>query len=266
LTGKAFYLNIRDMPTVGISMRLELETRRFYLGRDYSEALFALGATPLHICLIPERRYIAECLDRLHGILIPGSDTDVDPHRFGEEPHPRLRRVLPEKEEFDFLILEEAYKRKMPVLGICYGMQIINVWHGGTLFQDIESQIPEAIKHEQGISADWLSHSISISNDGILSEIASAGNLEGNKIRVNSHHHQAVRDIGRGLKGIAWSKDGVIEAIEGEDKDHFILGVQWHPELSWRTDTFSREIFCRFINECLAYEKASKTRLRASFE
>ncbi len=122
-------------------MRLELETNRFYLGRDYSEALENFGAIPLHISLIPKKEYIAEALKTLDGILLPGSNSDVDPLIYGEEPLPKLGQVVPEKDETDLLVLREAERLKMPVLAICFGMEVLNVSRGGTLVQDIKSQV-----------------------------------------------------------------------------------------------------------------------------
>jgi putative glutamine amidotransferase len=105
-----------------MTTRLELETRRFYLGRDYSEAVAAAGGIPVQIPLIPERQYIESVVGGLDGILLPGSDTDVDPARFGEEPHPKLKKVIPEKDATDLMVLEEVEKLNLPVLAICYGM------------------------------------------------------------------------------------------------------------------------------------------------
>jgi Predicted glutamine amidotransferases len=226
-------------------MRLELETRRFYLGRDYSEALEGLGAIPFHMSLIPNREYISGCLKNLDGILLPGSDTDVDPHHFGEEPHPNLKKIIPEKDATDLLVLEEAERLAMPVLGICFGMQVLNVSRGGSIFQDIESQIPSAIKHEQGVPLERNSHSLEIAGGSLLSEISG-----GAKVRVNSHHHQSIKKVGENLRATAWAKDGVLEGIEDTRAGRFVLGVQWHPELSWRTDDFSRGIFETFIRSC----------------
>lgn len=227
-------------------MRLELETRRFYLGRDYSEALEGVGAIPLHIALIPNKDYIRQVLKTLDGILLPGSDTDVDPLRFGAEPHPKLKRIIYDKEETDLLVLAEAEKLKIPVLGICFGMQVLNVFRGGTLIQDIEAEIPNCIKHEQGIPLARNSHSIVVEKESILSSL-----IEDEKATVNSHHHQAIGKIGKNLKATAWAKDEVIECIEDTGKDNFVMGVQWHPELSWDKNYLSRRIFERFIQECV---------------
>lgn len=226
-------------------MRLELETRRFYLGRDYSEAIEAAGGLPVHIPLIPEDDYVAAIVGGLDGILLPGSDTDVDPLRFGEEPSPKLKKVIPEKDETDLLVLAHAELRELPVLGICYGMQALNVFRGGSLIQDIETHTVDHVKHEQGVPLARASHSVSVESTGVLGEIVGAP-----EARVNSHHHQAVATVGSELEAVAWAPDGIIEAIQDVRSDRFVLGVQWHPELSWNTDKLSREIFRRFVSEC----------------
>lgn len=223
-------------------MRLEIETRRFYLGRHYCEALEAAGAIPVHIPLIPKPDYISGVLEGLDGILLPGCDSDMDPAYYGEEPHPKLGRVVPEKDETDLLVLAEAERLGLPVLAICYGMQALNVYRGGTLIQDIESQVPNCIKHEQGKPLARNSHIIEIEKESVLS-------VEG-VLRVNSHHHQAVREPGRDLKVTARAKDGIIECIEDVTDGKFLLGVQWHPELSWSNDDLSGKIFKLFVERC----------------
>ncbi len=235
-------------PRIGLSMRLELETNRFYLGRDYSEALEHFGAIPFHISLIPKRDWISELLKHLDGILLPGSDTDVDPHYYSEDPHPLLKKVVPEKDSTDILLLEESEKLKLPVLAICYGMQALNVFYGGSLYQDIDSQIKNPIKHEQGMPLNRLSHSIKVKDESFLASLTKYTDLDGD-IKVNSHHHQAVKKVGRQMLATAWTNDGVIECIEGADRERFVLGVQWHPEISFQTDPLSKEIFNAFVEE-----------------
>ena len=233
-------------------MRLELETRRFYLGRDYCEALEAFGAIPFHILLIPDAEYIAQALENLDGILLPGCNSDVDPLLYGEEPHPKLGSVIPEKDETDLLVLAETEKLKMPVLAICFGMQILNVFRGGTLYQDIESQIPNCLKHEQGIPQARDSHSLKIAEESFIMRLITNTDLK-DKVKVNSSHHQAVKDLGNNLKSTAWAKDEVIECIEDVREDSFNIGVQWHPELSWKTDDLSKKIFETFVERCAEY-------------
>ena len=246
------YIFMKQRPRIGLTMRLELDSRRFYLGRDYCEALDASGGVPFHIGLIPDKKYIIESLKHLDGILLPGSDTDVDPHRFGEDPHLRLGKVIPEKDETDLMVLEEAEKLNIPVLGICYGMQALNVFRGGTLYQDIESQMSNSIKHEQGKPLDRNSHAIKIGQGSILARLITNNNAN-DVIRVNSTHHQAIKVVGKNLKATAWANDGVVECIEDIRENRFNLGVQWHPELSWKTDELSKQIFNVFVERCSKY-------------
>ncbi|MEO6050148.1 MAG: gamma-glutamyl-gamma-aminobutyrate hydrolase family protein [Pyrinomonadaceae bacterium] len=236
-------------PRIGITMRLEMATHRFYLGRDYSEAVEACGGVPVHLSLIPKAEYIAEAMADLDGILLPGSNTDVDPRYYGEEAHPKLGTVIPEKDETDRLVLAEIERLILPLLAICFGMQALNVMRGGTLIQDIESQVKGCIKHEQGLPATRTSHSLKIEKGSILSLLPSN---KGSKstVRVNSSHHQAVAKVGKHLKAVAWAKDGIIECIEETRKGRFALGVQWHPELTFNKDRFSKEIFELFIEKC----------------
>jgi putative glutamine amidotransferase len=230
-------------------MRLELETRRFYLGRDYSEAVEACGGVPVHISLIPKREYIAECVADLDGMLLPGCNSDVDPHYYGEEPHHNLGMVIPEKDETDRLVLAEVERLNLPLLAICYGMQALNVVRGGSLVQDIESQLPKSIKHEQGNPPNRNSHGLKIAPGSILAGLDAVKTAK-EPIRVNSSHHQAIKKVGRSLKAIAWAKDGVIEGIQDTRKGRFALGVQWHPEVTTDFDHISRDIFALFVEEC----------------
>lgn len=234
-----------EKPIIGITMRHEIETERFYLGRDYSEVLAVCGALPVHLSLIPEREYIFEILQKLDGILLPGSDSDVDPLRYGQEPQKDLKHVVPLKDQTDLLVLEAAEKCRLPLLGICYGLQVLNVHRGGTLWQDIPANFSDCVKHEQGHHRRRLSHSVQIEKN---SKVFAASGVE--QKLVNSFHHQAINKIGSNLKAVAWAQDGVIEAIEDTRQNQYVLGVQWHPELSWSTDEFSLNIFKMFVNEC----------------
>jgi putative glutamine amidotransferase len=230
-------------------MRLEMETSRFYLGRDYSEAIEAAGGIPVHIALIPKLEYISAVMDDLEGVLLPGSNTDVDPHLYGHEPHPKLGTVIPVKDQTDRLVLDEIERRKMPLLAICYGMQALNVHRGGTLVQDIESEVENCLKHEQGAPATRVSHGITVDKEGILARIDAVRNSAAS-VRVNSSHHQAIGEVGRDLIATSWAKDGVIESIEDPRDERFALGVQWHPELLTGHDEPSREIFKLFVAKC----------------
>lgn len=243
-------------PKIGITMRLEHETRRFYLGRDYSEAIEAAGGTPIHIALIPKEEFIADVVTTLDGIFLPGSASDIDPAYWNEDPHPRLGRVVPEKDRTDLMVLAEGGKRELPVFAICYGMQSLNVFRGGSLIQDIESEIKEPVQHQQGIPRDRNSHTIRIAAGSVIEKALGVGTLT---TKVNSHHHQAIRNVGKNLRPIAWANDGVIEGVEDVRDGRFAVGVQWHPELSWSTDGLSGNLFRLFVEECSARGRAANT-------
>lgn len=237
-------------PRIGVTMRIELETDRFYLSRYYSEAVEAAGGVPVHISLIPEEGYISAVMKHLDGVLLPGSDSDVDPLRYGREPHARLGAVHPLKDATDTLVLELIEREETPLLAICFGMQILNVFRGGTLIQDIESQMKDAIKHQQGAPRDRPSHRVRLLEGSLLGDLA--GELSA---VVNSHHHQAIETVGANLVATAWTADGLVEALEDPRAERFALAVQWHPEIGWGRDDFSKAIFARFI--AAAREKAA---------
>lgn len=243
-------------PRIGITMRIELGTDRFYLSRHYSEAVEAAGGLPIHISLIPKREYVAAATEGLDGILLPGSDSDVDPQRYGKEPHQALGSVHSIKDETDLLMLEEVERRRLPLFGICFGMQILNVSRGGTLIQDIASQVPAAIKHEQGAPRDRPSHRIRLLEESRLSSVVKL-----DAVVVNSHHHQAIETVGRDLVASAWTSDGLVEALEDPRSDRFVMAVQWHPELGWERDLLSQALFSRFVSEAAEYARTSQSQL-----
>lgn len=245
--------NENRRPRIGITMRIELETNRFYLARYYSEAVEAAGGLPVHIPLIPSADFVSGVMNSLDGLLLPGSDSDMDPLRYGREPHPRLGSVHPEKDETDLLALAAADEQAMPVLAICFGLQSLNVSRGGTLIQDIESQHPAAIKHQQGAPRDRHSHRVRLLDGSRLRQLAQADDAP-----VNSHHHQAIETVGRELVATAWASDGIIEAVEDPRDDRFVVGVQWHPELGWEKDELSRALFREFVDEARTFAGSVK--------
>lgn len=240
----SYHWHMKKRPRIGIPMRIELPTDRFYLSRHYSEAVEAAGGAPVHISLIPKAEYVDAVVEGLDGILLPGSDSDVDPLRYGQQPHPHLGAVHPIKDETDLLIINAAEQRRLPVFAICFGMQVLNVSRGGTLIQDIGAQLPEAIKHEQGAPRDRASHRVNLQEQTRLSSIAGVDHA-----LVNSHHHQAIETLGADLIATAWSTDGVIEALEDPRPDRFVVAVQWHPELGWERDPISQRLFETFVTQ-----------------
>jgi putative glutamine amidotransferase len=233
----------RNRPVIGISMRYDWRNEFFYLRQTYAEAVYGAGGLPVYIPLFPEREFLEPLVDRLDGVVLAGSNSDVDPLRYGADPHPKLGDVLPRRDETDALLIALAEERRMPLLAICYGLQALNVSRGGTLIQDIASQVDGAIKHQQGDVYVRHAHKIDILNGTLLSDMAGTTSTT-----VNSHHHQAIERLGRSLTPVAWASDGVIEAVVDDAAEHWVFGVQWHPEVGWSEDALSRTIFAAFLD------------------
>jgi putative glutamine amidotransferase len=191
---------------------------------DYFRAVLAAGGIPVLLPFVTTEADAAVLLERMDGILFTGGP-DVDPLLYGEQPHEKCRYLTPERDTMELLLAPLALKSAKPVLGICRGHQLLAVAEGGTLWQDIPAQVKGAIKHgDQGATPKWYpTHTVQIAAGTKL-----AG-LFGTEVRVNSRHHQAVKDLPKGWVAGATAPDGINEAMElpGE---RFVVSVQWHPE------------------------------------
>ena len=223
---------------------------------QYERAVVIAGGEPVRVELSQGPADIRKMAQACDGMLLPGSNADVDPAKFGQERsvHTATADVL--RERTDFLLLEEAYAAKKPVLCICFGLQSLNVFRGGSLVQHIPNFLPEEtrnrVNHEAG-SKVAIAHSVQISDGSLLAGIAKGkeGRAELGEIvvPVNSSHHQSADAIGSGLRVIArCPDDGIIEALEGTSANHFVMAVQWHPERSVDYDKRSREIFRALVS------------------
>ncbi len=208
-------------PRIGLTLDADEARGRYELGRAYVDAVLAAGGLPI---LLPHAAEAAGAyLALLEGIVVTGGAFDVPPELYGEERRRECGPTKPERTAFERELLEAALAARLPVLGVCGGMQLMNVVRGGTLHQDLVADAGLA-GHEQPPPKDVPSHDAAVAPGTLLATLVGAGVL-----RVNSTHHQAVKDPGAGVLVSARAPDGVVEAIELPDLP-FALGVQWHPE------------------------------------
>jgi putative glutamine amidotransferase len=219
---------------------------------QYERAVEQAGGEPVRIPLDQSPAEVMKLIERCDAVLLPGSKADVDPAKYNAQRDPETADADSGRDTVDELLLQDAYNMQKPILGICYGLQILNVYRSGTLIQHIES--PE--KHEAGRKVA-MAHTVEVEPGSKLASAVSAGAKPALVVSVNSSHHQAADVGGDGLRVVARSpEDGVIEALEGTSPDHFVLAVQWHPERSVDEDETSRAIFRALVEAAkLRHEK-----------
>jgi putative glutamine amidotransferase len=206
----------------------------------YLEALSAAGLTPVVVPLAETQQRVAKLLTGTHGVLLPGSRFDIDPQRYGETPVPECGEADPARTAVDELLLQDAFNLHKPVLAICHGTQTLNVWRNGSLVQDLRTEV----NHRPGRDI-IAAHTVRIAPGSRLATILPEGPAD--EKTVNSSHHQAIRTPGDNLLVTAVSPlDGVIEAVELDSPEHFVVAVQWHPERTYAQSAFSRAIFAAF--------------------
>lgn len=219
---------------IGITGNYDGEERSFWVRDYYVQSLEEVGVTALVLPPTQATDIINNYLQICDGLLFSGGG-DVDPVHWGENARRGLGSINPLRDAFELELARQALKADVPVLGICRGCQVLNVAAGGSLLQDIQSHL----LHDQNAPRDYPIHAIVVEKGSLLQKV-----LDCQEIRVNSFHHQAVKDPGRGFKICARAPDGVIEAIEST-KHHWVLGVQWHPECM--TDEFSQRLFASLV-------------------
>ena len=260
---------MKPLPRIAIPM--PHSTNREYGERaipQYERAVALAGGEPVRIPLDGTSADVMKLIAGCDALLLPGSNADVDPTRFEQEPSPHTAAPDAQRERVDDALLDDAYARRKPVLGICYGLQSLNVYRKGSLIQHIPDFLPGAtrtkVNHEAGKKVA-VAHSVKIHHNSTLASIVNGANREGHGfsradlgatenrafapegsliVPVNSSHHQSAAVIGEGLRIVArCPDDGIIEALEGTSPDQFVLAVQWHPERSVDDDEASRAIF-----------------------
>jgi putative glutamine amidotransferase len=255
---------------------------------QYEDAVKQAGGEPVRVPLHRTPAEVMKIVESCDGVLLPGSKADVDPAKFGAPRSPHTAASDQRRDTVDELLLQDAYNTRKPILGICYGLQSLNVYRSGSLVQHIPDFLPEDLRalvdHEAGKNVA-VAHEVRIESDSKLAEIVSGKELKGHGfsraenpakilgalapeentlvLPVNSSHHQSADTIGDGLRVSAHCiEDGIIEALEGTAPDHFVLAVQWHPERSVDQDEPSRAIFRALIKSA----DARHQQLQGEFE
>ncbi|MBP1937032.1 gamma-glutamyl-gamma-aminobutyrate hydrolase family protein [Paenibacillus sediminis] len=230
-------------PLIGITSTLvsiRPGTAGSYVADGYFEGLARYGAIPVVIPLMSDEEVVKELIERVDGVLFSGGE-DIGPHLYGEMPHPKLGEVMPKRDRLEMAAIRHALSLGKPVLGICRGVQVLNVAMGGTLVQDLPSQEPGSGQHMQKAPRPEPTHYVDIQPNTQLHEI-----FQKERVFTNSFHHQAVKSVAPGFTASAFAQDGVIEAIESRDY-RFAVGVQWHPENMWLEDADMAKLCEAFI-------------------
>lgn len=243
---------MNNYPLIGISGSISKTEKEMSIQTCYTNALMKAGALPVLLCPNMDDAMLNQCMSGLDGILLAGGN-DVSPDRYGHDPIDELGEVCPLRDDFEGRLVRMAAEMQMPVLGICRGIQSINVAMGGTLWQDVPSQYRTAegtkgIAHSQTRADFYTSHRVLIEEHSMLIQV-----IGQSEIRVNSFHHQGVRDAAPGMNVVAHASDGLIEAIEHPDMA-FFLGVQWHPERYFDRDETAMSIFRAFADAARDYQ------------
>lgn len=234
---------MKSRPTIAVTCSFDKDADSYKIRQDYVQALANSGATPYVIPNLPDKdidpQQIVEDVD---GLLFSGG-TDFDPNCFDKKPRYELSFIDPDRDSLEIELVKEARRTGLSFLGICRGIQAINIAAGGTIFQDIGSQVENTLRHRQDAPAWHPTHQIEIDSRSLLEEIMDVA-----KLRVNSFHDQAINRVAEGFRVTATASDGVIEGIESED-GNFQIGVQWHPERMWRKHPVHQKLFNRLVHE-----------------
>lgn len=218
------------------------------IGINYISAIEHAGGTPILLPLVQNNSCIEDFLSLIDGLLLSGG-VDVDPYHYGEEPRPKLGKIDVGKDHVEMSLITKAMEIDLPILGICRGIQVLNVAAGGTLYQDISMGADTVLKHRQDAPGSYATHAIDVQEGSRLLDI-----LGQPTIRVNSFHHQTVSKAAPGFTISAVARDGIIEGIESTHHS-FVIGVQFHPESMWQNNPVIAGLFVTFAEAAKTYKQ-----------
>lgn len=236
-------MNRGTKAVIGVMPLYDDEKDSIWMLQGYFDALKAAGAIPVMLPLHLDEGELEQINSFFDGWLFTGGH-DVNPNIYGEIPTNKCGIINNDRDKLEKAVFDMAMAEDKPILGICRGIQIINAFMGGTLYQDLESERASDIEHHMEPPYDRTQHMVSIITDSPLYNL-----IGDSEIGVNSYHHQAIKKLGRGLEVMAVSEDGLIEAVYSADKK-FLWAIQWHPEFSYKTDDNSMKIINTFVKAC----------------
>ena len=216
-----------------------ISVRNYMIQKGYVMGIIDAGGIPVLIPVTEDPSRCAEYMDMIDGLLVPGGE-DIAPEYYGEDPVPQVNYINRDKDRYDFELIRLAREQKKPIFGICRGFQVLNVAFGGSLYQDIPSQVPGSICHSQSQDLRNVpTHKVTMDENSVL------GKILGKEIYTNSFHHQGIKKVGEGLRIVGSTNDGIPEALESEDG--LVYAVQWHPEDLYADYPVFKGLFTRLI-------------------
>lgn len=246
-------------PMIGIVPLLDKEMDSYWMAPGYMLGIQQAGGVPVMLPLTDQLDEIETFIEKCDGLLLAGGP-DINPKIYGEDMKKECGELCEERDEPEMLALKTALKHNKAVLGICRGIQLLNVCLGGTLYQDIPTQNPSELQHVQDAKHDLPTHRVILEKNKPLSLA-----LKEDMIQVNSYHHQAIKDLSPQLEIMGKATDGIVESVYAPDY-HFVWGVQWHPELMYKEDKTSQKIFQYFVNACIDIKDLRKKIIEDYFQ
>ncbi|MDR0697669.1 MAG: gamma-glutamyl-gamma-aminobutyrate hydrolase family protein [Tannerella sp.] len=257
LFGNVCFSGAQERPVIGLSDIYR--NGGSSVPRSYVDAVLSVDGIPVIVPLMYEEDKIVELLKSLDGIIFTGGE-DFAPSYYNETPIPHVNKINASRDMFDIKLLHLAVEHGIPVLGICRGLQLINIAYGGSLYQDLEIQYPDkSIRHRQTLPKEEPSHAVIVEDDAVF-----AGIVGERVLMVNSSHHQAIKKLAKGFRVAGTSPDKVVEVIEKVDSAHWIVGVQFHPEVMVDNSLSMRRIFKSFVGEAARLKSKKQQTLYAN--